>query len=268
MWATDGTIAVRPPPARGGSHITFSTNSRTLALDVAALLLRLRVHSRIRTTEQRTGRPLFAVTIYGVADQQRFLQVVGTFGPRREQAKRLLAAIDGVRSNTNVDTLPIECFDRVRASMRARGISHREMSALRGTSYGGSSHFHFAPSRLLLAEYAEILEDDALMAHATSDLFWDRVVAVESAGEEDVFDLTVPGPASWLADGIVSHNSGALEQDADVVVFVYRDEVYNPDTPKKGEAEIIVAKHRNGPTETVNLAFLGQYTKFENLART
>jgi replicative DNA helicase len=62
--------------------------------------------------------------------------------------------------------------------------------------------------------------------------------------------------------------SGSLEQDADVVVFVYRDEVYNPDTPKKGEAEIIVAKHRNGPTDTVSLAFLGQYTKFENLART
>jgi replicative DNA helicase len=61
--------------------------------------------------------------------------------------------------------------------------------------------------------------------------------------------------------------SGSLEQDADVVMFVYRDEVYNPDTDKKGEAEVIVAKHRNGPTDTLKLAFLGQYTKFENLAR-
>ncbi|MBI4728556.1 MAG: replicative DNA helicase [Acidobacteria bacterium] len=61
--------------------------------------------------------------------------------------------------------------------------------------------------------------------------------------------------------------SGALEQDADVVMFVYREEKYDPDTPKKGEAEIIVEKHRNGPTDTINLAFLGQYTKFENLAR-
>jgi replicative DNA helicase len=62
--------------------------------------------------------------------------------------------------------------------------------------------------------------------------------------------------------------SGSLEQDADVVLFVYRDEIYNPDTDKKGQAEVIVAKHRNGPTDTLNLAFLGQYTKFENLART
>ena len=46
-------------------------------------------------------------------------------------------------------------------------------------------------------------------------MFWDRVVAIEPAGEEEVFDLTVPGPEIWLADGIVSHNSGAIEQDAD-----------------------------------------------------
>ena len=61
--------------------------------------------------------------------------------------------------------------------------------------------------------------------------------------------------------------SGALEQDADVVMFVYRDEYYNKESEAKGEAEIIVAKHRNGPVGTEKLAFLGQYTKFADLAR-
>ncbi len=58
--------------------------------------------------------------------------------------------------------------------------------------------------------------------------------------------------------------SGAIEQDADVIVFIYRDEVYNPDSPNKGIAEVIIGKQRNGPIGMVKLAFLGQYTRFEN----
>ncbi|MGL4362072.1 MAG: replicative DNA helicase [Cellulosilyticaceae bacterium] len=59
--------------------------------------------------------------------------------------------------------------------------------------------------------------------------------------------------------------SGAIEQDADVVMFLYRDEYYNPDTDKKNIGEIIIAKQRNGPTGTVELVWLGQYTKFANM---
>lgn len=59
--------------------------------------------------------------------------------------------------------------------------------------------------------------------------------------------------------------SGGIEQDADVIVFIYRDEVYNKDTPDKGTAELIIAKQRNGPTGTCKTAFLGQFTRFDNL---
>jgi len=62
--------------------------------------------------------------------------------------------------------------------------------------------------------------------------------------------------------------SGSLEQDADVVMFLYRDEVYNPESPDKGSAEVIVSKHRSGPIGTKRLVFLGQYTRFDNAART
>jgi replicative DNA helicase len=61
--------------------------------------------------------------------------------------------------------------------------------------------------------------------------------------------------------------SGAIEQDADLIVFIYRDEVYNENSPDKGTAEIIIAKQRNGPIGKVQLAFQGRFTRFENLAQ-
>ena len=61
--------------------------------------------------------------------------------------------------------------------------------------------------------------------------------------------------------------SGAIEQDADVVMFLYRDDYYNPDTERKGIAEVIIAKQRNGPIGTIELAWLPDYTKFANLQK-
>jgi replicative DNA helicase len=149
--------------------------------------------------------------------------------------------------------------------MRASGITTRAMAALRGTAYGGTSHFRFSPSRATAADYARPLQAPEIATWAESDLFWDRVVAVTEDAEEDVYDLTVPGPANWLADGIVTHNSGALEQDADLILLIYREEVYEKDTPRKGIADIIIAKQRNGPVGEFRLTFLGEFTKFENL---
>ncbi|MDQ3897898.1 MAG: replicative DNA helicase, partial [Actinomycetota bacterium] len=100
---------------------------------------------------------------------------------------------------------------------------------------------------------------------ATCDLDWDEVVEVTPLGMQPTFDATVAETHNFIADGIVAHNS--LEQDADVVIFLYRDEVYNRDTPDRGTAEVIVAKHRNGPIGVTHLAFLDHYTRFANMAR-
>jgi replicative DNA helicase len=110
-----------------------------------------------------------------------------------------------------------------------------------------------------------LLQEADLKAPASSDIYWDTVRSIEPDGVEDVYDITVPGTHNFVANGVVVHNS--IEQDSDLVMFIYRDEVYNPDSPQKGIAEIHVAKHRNGPIGKVELTFLGHYTKFADLAR-
>lgn len=265
LWATDGTVWRRDPGSRGASVISFTTNSTGLAHDVAALLLRIGIVARIRTVHHLKYRTWYHVAVSGAEQQRLFLERVGGFGPRKFAADQLAYALATVNPNTNVDTLPHEVFGRIRQIMAKRGISQRAMASLRGTSYGGSSHFRFSPSRKVVAEYAEHLDNEALRILATNDLFWDAVVEVVPDGEEEVFDLTVPGPASWLADGIASHNSGAIEQDADVVVFLYRDEVYNEKTEEKGISEVLIRKQRNGPVGTLKLKFFDKFTRFENL---
>jgi replicative DNA helicase len=117
----------------------------------------------------------------------------------------------------------------------------------------------------VLGTYATALADENLQRLAESDLFWDVVTAIEADGTADVYDMSVPGTNNFIANGILCHNS--IEQDSDLVMFIYRDEVYNPETENRGEAELILAKHRNGPTGVVRLAFMNQYTKFASIAK-
>ena len=98
-----------------------------------------------------------------------------------------------------------------------------------------------------------------------SDVYWDRIDAIEPDGKTEVFDLTVPGLSNFVANDCIVHNS--IEQDADIVTFLYRDVVYNEATEFPNKADVIVAKHRNGPTGTIGLHFEKSLTKFSD-ART
>ena len=122
-----------------------------------------------------------------------------------------------------------------------------------------------SPSRERLGRVAALLEDEELEIMAVNDLFWDRVVSVEPDGEEQVFDATVVGTHNFIANGIAAHNS--IEQDADMVILLHREDAYERESPRAGEADFIVAKHRNGPTDTITVAFQGHYSRFVDMAQ-
>ena len=158
------------------------------------------------------------------------------------------------------DDVPAAVWRRVRARAAARGIPPARLTAAVGEGlYAGDT------DRALLAQVAEVVDDDVVRALAHSDVAWDRVVSIEPRGREVVYDATVESTHNFVANGITVENS--IEQDADVVMFIYRDDVYHQDSPDRGQAEILVSKHRNGPTGVCRLAFLEQFTRFANMAK-
>ena len=117
-------------------------------------------------------------------------------------------------------------------------------------------------------KWANELNDRELSMWANSDILWDSVVSIEESGEEETFDLIVPGINNFIADGIFVHNSGQVEQDADVVMFVYRPDYYGlkgaDGASLQGLAEIIIGKQRNGPVGSIWTTFIDEFAKFEN----
>jgi replicative DNA helicase len=262
LWATDGCVALRGRVA----SVYYASTSRRMITDLQELLLRFGIQSRMKSTQKGQHRLSHQLWIYGAENQLRLLDGIGVHGARGALARdRVIPLLRTIVANTNRDTVPVGVWSSVKERMAARGVTARELASGLETAYCGSTLYKRAPSRGRLERVAAIVDDDELRALARSDVFWDEVVSVTPLGREPVYDATVLGTHNFVADGICVHNS--IEQDADVVLFLYRDEVYNPETPDRGTAEVIVAKHRSGPTGKVRLAWLDHYTKFANMAR-
>jgi len=243
------------------SRIYYSSTSSELIRGLGSLLLRFGIVGRLKESEKAGYRPSHQLHIYGSENQLRFLQQIGAHGSKAEEATDIAGFLTSLVPNPNVDTVPVEVWGQVKASMSGRGITARGLAAGMGTAYCGSTFYKHAPSRDRLGAVAELLEDGVLHQLAGSDLFWDTIVAVEPLGEQPVFDATVPGAHNFIANGIAAHNS--IEQDSDVVLFVYREEMYKRDDPAlRGRADILIAKQRNGPVGDVKLTFLHEFTKF------
>jgi replicative DNA helicase len=266
LWATDGSVTVRGTGTGAAVRVYYATASRGLANDVQALLLRLGIGARLRRqTSAPAYRQQWTVDVSGRDDVLTFLTTVGVHGERGERCGEALAALAGATGNPNVDIVPATAWDYVRKAMPEHGVTTRGLAALLKMSHCGSALYKSGLSRERMTRVAEAVPDPYLADLATSDVRWDRIVAIEAAGEAEVFDAHVPHTHAFLANDLVSHNSGAIEQDADVVILLHREDAYERESPRAGEADLIVAKHRNGPTSTVTVAFQGHYSRFVDM---
>ncbi|WP_053204009.1 replicative DNA helicase [Jiangella muralis] len=264
LWATDGSVTVNRNGRSG--RIYFATTSRRLLDGVSRLLLRYGISTRLRVATPKAGyRPQYTLDISGRDEQLRFLREIGCHGARSEGCERLLTILESGSSNANVDTVPREVWQDVRTILAEQGMSHRAFAAAMKTRFGGSTMWKHAPSRDRLGRVATVLGSAELEMYATNDLLWDEIVAIEPLGEQDVYDATVMGTHNFIADGVATHNS--IEQDADMVILLHREDAYEKESPRAGEADFIVAKHRNGPTATITVAFQGHYSRFVDMAQ-
>ena len=262
LWATDG--CVWRGRGKSADKAYYASSSRELAYGVAHLLARLRIVARIRQVEKAGYRSGYHVIVADGPSLRTFCERVGVHGRRGGTAKAIAAALAGRAVNTNVDTIPVEVWDVVKAERVRAGLTERQFQAAIGTHYCGTTLYKSCPSRERLMRCAEVLGSGTLREIASSDLYWDRIVGIEPLGPQPVYDATVKGTHNFIADGLVSHNS--IEQDADVVILLHREDAYERESPRAGEADLIVAKHRNGPTATVTVAFQGHYSRFVDMA--
>jgi replicative DNA helicase len=135
-----------------------------------------------------------------------------------------------------------------------------------GNANCGTGLYEQNLSRERAARLAVVVASETIAQLAQSDVYWDRIQSIEAEGEEEVYDLTVDGLHNFVVNNYISHNS--IEQDSDIVMFIYRDDVYNPESEQKNIANLILAKHRNGPVGEVSLYFQPSQTRFRDLEAT
>ncbi|OBJ85273.1 replicative DNA helicase [Mycobacterium asiaticum] len=263
LWATDGSV--RWDDKVGQGRIYYASTSRRLADDVTHLLSRVGVFARIKLAKKLGYRDSWHVHIYGAENQLRFLRHVGVHGAKSIAAQEVVSHLEQLVRNPNLDTVPQGIWTQVRDALSGKGLTHRQFAAAMGTQFCGSTMWKHAPSRSRLHRAAAVLEDREIHALATSDVYWDTIVEITSLGVDDVYDGTVAGTHNFVANGIGVHNS--LEQDADMVILLNRPDAFERDDPRGGEADFILAKHRNGPTKTVTVAHQLHLSRFANMAR-
>ena len=258
-WSASGSVSEAGSAECG--EISLATTSRAAADAVARLLLRFGI---VGTVSSASGAAASVVSIDEFEDQLMFLEQIPVDGESAMAAAQLRSALRASKAEKSAPSSGgmYNAWDEVRSLLENRGSASEDSSV--SAVAGGGTATMTRPPQSRLEEVISALDTHDLDMMAMNDLYWDRIVSIEEDGVEEVFDATVVGAHNFVANGVTVHNS--IEQDADMVILLHREDVYDKESPRAGEADVIVAKHRNGPTKTIVVAFQGHYSRFANMA--
>ncbi len=249
LWAGDGTVVKRPC---AGWVLKFVSSSMGLLDDLQTLLLRLGILSSI-SGPQRCSKSKRDLAILSIHDASQILAFAAKVSIPGIKGEKLIGALPHLRMldrNARLDRLPLSVTDEVATAKTVAGHSWTTL----GYRAQGKEI-----CREDLEHVAKVLDNDRFRLLATSDVLWDQILSITPDGEEETFDLSVPGLNNLVVGNIFAHNSGSLEQDADTVILLHRLE--NSD-----HVEVLIEKQRNGPVGKVLLAFEKPYRRYVDAA--
>ncbi len=221
LFATDGSVVLR---SDGRTLVEYCSVSEQLARDVMHLLLRFGVVARLRERQVKyngSRRVAWAVGISNAASIRTFCAEIGALGKEAAIARTRARALVRIE-NPNVDTLPVEVWERILEAKGSR--SWASVSAFAGRPRNHNWHVgKRAPQRGTVALLADVVGAVELADMAKSDVFWDEVVSVDFDGVDQVYDLTVPELHNFVAGDVLVHNTAfALGAAANVAMTARR----------------------------------------------
>jgi Mrp family chromosome partitioning ATPase len=248
LFSTDGSVYE--------AKVEFASSSPRLARDVQRALLRFGIHSILHERspyytyqgERRAGKTAYRVLILG-QDVLTFAAHIHFWGRKTGRLQSVVGKITGRRRNPNLDTLPLEVWKEVESECKRAGLSWAQLSRGYGyaqvpSTYGGHTYVkqgyldrRVCPSRNTLRKLSSLLGSSRLNAIAESNIYWDKVVAIEDGGTDEVFDIEVDGSHNFIAEGVLVHNSTvavnlAVTFAKGARVGIVDADVTGPDVPK------------------------------------
>jgi replicative DNA helicase len=268
LFETDGSAYI----VKGKNSLSYSSTSEKMINQISYLLAKIGIVSFVSATKKngKAKHICYKLLINNAENLKLFLSMIAIRGRKGEVCKRF--ELDKRVSYTS-NRISFDSCNEIKNWLEDNGYSKHLIQ-----THGGRR-----ATKTKVLEISNNIKDERFNRKfsliMSENIYWDTVVSIEEIGEVAVFDRSVENAHNFVVNGIIVHNSGAIENDADVVMFIYRpsyyfdwgqhpDDIYSQnnitETEYNERAEILVAKNRNGiPSKRVMEKFYGQYSTFK-----